>query len=489
MVAASYPASIASPSWSRSLDSQGRTISFIGQSAPVVLDQLVFAQGSVQVGQSRLFFLYAIDRYDGSIRWEASIPAPVLDSWSTPAIDAKRRRIIAATGNRLTCFDAVTGAQRWQTALTRNIVNASPCIAGDLFTSAGDSADRVFITDYDGATSGGRLYCINIADRSTSNLFDPGQIVWSAPLNGSSGNTPAYLDRRVYVSTAGNFFNGSPGEIRAYPADATTAPSPLWSTPDPAGNGFYAGVACAGAPGGGAVYAATYEFFAGADELASASLLKVDAATGAIRWSVPCPRTSTTPLPLGDGRILVSTGLNGFGAVPALVLYQDLQTSATLLWNSALATWTDANSNGVLDAGEYLSAGGWSNQPAAGRTRDAKVRVFAGVLPSASNAYAACTTLRAFDLDAPGGPSLAASYPAGGSSPALPGDNLYTISSAGLLAFGPPPPLADVNQDLRIDIDDLYAWEQGGGARDVNRDGVINDADRTALEREVRRGE
>jgi len=39
----------------------------------------------------------------------------------------------------------------------------------------------------------------------------------------------------------------------------------------------------------------------------------------------------------------------------------------------------------------------------------------------------------------------------------------------------------DVNRDGHVDIDDLYAWEQGSGQRDINRSGSADSADRTIL--------
>lgn len=44
----------------------------------------------------------------------------------------------------------------------------------------------------------------------------------------------------------------------------------------------------------------------------------------------------------------------------------------------------------------------------------------------------------------------------------------------------------DVNGDGRADIEDLYSWEQGSGARDVDANGVVNDEDREALLKVIR---
>ncbi len=47
----------------------------------------------------------------------------------------------------------------------------------------------------------------------------------------------------------------------------------------------------------------------------------------------------------------------------------------------------------------------------------------------------------------------------------------------------------DVNRDGRVDIDDLYAWEQGRGVRDINRSGAADAADRNILLGVLRWGE
>jgi hypothetical protein len=66
-------------------------------------------------------------------------------------------------------------------------------------------------------------------------------------------------------------------------------------------------------------------------------------------------------------------------------------------------------------------------------------------------------------------------------SPAIAGGNLYAIGSGGLRSFGALPLLLDVNRDGRVDVEDIYAWEQGRGSRDVDGNGAVNAADREQL--------
>lgn len=474
--------SLTSPAWVRSTDALGRAITWVGQSSPVVAEQKVLAIGSITVNSVTTYNLFALDRDTGSVLWAHAIPAIVAGSWSSPAIDRRNHAAIVASGTQVRSVDLATGSLRWQATLTRSIVNASPIVTSDM-----PGRNRVFITDYDGVGTDGRLHCINADARSAQNPYDPGQIVWSVPIGATSGNTPAYLGRRVYVATVGDW-GFAPGQILCFPADTTAAPAPLWAADNPKGESFFGGVTLApDSLGTLSLYAASYAFFGG---ITSSNLLKLDAVTGTIRWSVDANRTSTTPVVFPDGRVALSAGLNGYGTVPTLQIFRDNRTSATLIWDSAVATWTDTNANGVRDAGEYTSVGGWSNQPALGRL-DGKLTLFAGVMPTNANSTGACTQLRAINVDSlTASPTiLAMTSTSAGSSPAIVDENLYSIGPSGLAAFGPLPPRYDVNADSKIDLEDLYAWNQGTGQRDINRDGTVNSADLQMLDAELQRWE
>jgi len=232
-----------------------------------------------------------------------------------------------------------------------------------------------------------------------------------------------------------------------------------------------------------AVYAASYAFYGGTT---SANLMKIEANSGAVQWSVDANRTSAAPVVLGDGRVVLSTGLNGYGSVPAIQVFRDLQSSATLAWDSSLATWVDANANGLRDQGEFTSVGGWSNQIAVGRM-DGRLTALAGVMPTNANSTGSCTMLRAIDLEGQTPVILPMSSSQAGSTPALVDGNVYSIGPGGLTAFGPLPPRYDVDQNGVVNLDDLHAWHQGAGARDVNRDGAVNASDGAALEEELAR--
>ncbi|MEQ9617473.1 MAG: PQQ-binding-like beta-propeller repeat protein [Phycisphaerales bacterium] len=461
-------AMLSAPTWVASIDDLGAPIEFVGQSGPVVFEDLVYALGE-SGGVDRL---YAIDRVNGSVRFSVSVERPSLDSWSTPLVDEANGAVVVASGDTARAFDARTGAFRWGTELVLNVVNASPIVTTDL-----GPADRLFVTDSDGffIQGGGRLYCINVdAFDAASNPFDPGEIVWSVALNGAtSGNTPAYQDGVVFVSDAGDFNLATPGRMRAFDATATTAPPPLWTFTNTIGAGFYSGVSVRD----GFVYAASYTFDGGQN---AANLVKLDASDGSLVWSSPSNRTDSLPIVLSDGRVLLSAGLEGFGSLPSLQLFAP---DGTRLWDTALAT---------LDGGMFFNIGGWTHVPVVVETGIGSF-AYAGAPPLSGGFFGPNTELHLVDLGrAPNEPGFVLeSYDSAGSTPAVADGVLYTIGATGLHAFGDFPGYApeDVDRNCRVDIDDLHAWEAGTGVLDVNRDDVIDAQDRAALRAALRESE
>lgn len=469
-------ASLGAPAWTANRDEAGRAVTFAGQAGVVVSRDLVIAPGSVVIGttQHRLF---AFDRRTGQARWSAPVAAPYLNSWSSAVVDERNRTVTHASGRIVTAFALDSGAVRWQVELHRPVVNASPLVTRDL-----GGRNRLFITDYDGTGLEGRLHSINIdAPWPVLNPFERGGVVWSAPIGASSGNTPAYLEGRVYVASPGE---GGAGRIYAFDARAEVEPTPLWVFENVIPEGFFGGVCVRREAEGVRVYAASYAFFGGTE---SANLVKVDGVSGALVWSSPSNRTAATPIAAGGGRIALSTGIQGFGSVPALQVFEERGGGAVLAWDSSIATWTDFNNNGRRDPGEFVVMGGWTHQPALS-TRNGGLVLFAGAVPTGGNSYLPCTALFALDLG-PQTPFEAARFDGAGSTPALADGNLYTIGAGGLYAFGEAPPNADVNRDGEVGVEDLYAFEAGWGERDVNGDGVVNDEDRRLLVELIRAGE
>jgi hypothetical protein len=182
------------------------------------------------------------------------------------------------------------------------------------------------------------------------------------------------------------------------------------------------------------VYAASYSLSGG--QLA-ANLVKLDAATGAQLWSTPCNRTDSTPIPLPGNQVLLSSGIRGYGSAPSLELFADTGGSATLLWDSALDTWSDTNGNGVIDPGESLAVGSWTYQPIVEITPSSR-RVLAGTPATSGSSFAANTDLYLLDLTkSPHDPGFILDHAAGpGGTPAASYGSTYSVGFTGLSAFG-----------------------------------------------------
>lgn len=471
---------VRAPVWRLTHDQQNRPIEFFTAAGPVTDGDRVFAVGLIDNAEH----LVCVDAATGQVLWTAEAPFVVSDSWSTPAIDAANGVVLFAADRSVVAYDLTDGSVRWEASLQNDIVNASPLITDDR-----PGENRVFITDYDPFFSQGRLYAIN-ADPfdAATNPYDPGEIVWSAVLGRTSGASPAYADGRVFAATTG--LDGiEPGRVFAFDADQPGGTAqPVWVFTNTINRGFFGGVSVADDTDGPAVFAASYAF---SGTRFSANLVKLDALDGTLRWSTPSNRTSSVPLALGDGRVLLSTGLAGFGTTPSLQMFEDRGDGAVLLWDSAVETWNDANNNGVIDPGEYTPLGGWTQRPLAVRTDDG---LFAcvGVISTGGSEVGAYPTMRTVDLGRRPGEAgfFWDTYEGAGNSPAIGGGRVYTVGAQGLVAFDAAARSPfDVNADGVVDLEDLYAWVAGEGDRDVNRDGVVDQRDHDALVAEIRRDE
>lgn len=470
------------------LDETGTTVRFVPRTGVCVTDNhngsLVVAVGRVSrpggpVNEPRLI---AFSRDTGAAAWSAVVPAPTLDSFSSPVFDPGNQSVIYCSSNKVSAFSVWNGAPLWQAPLTRGIVNATPVVTSDR-----PGVNRLFITDFHGGGTNARLYCINVDPYiPTLNPFQPGQIVWSTVIGGSSGNSPAYDAGVVYVASTGRFNSppnpNLPGAIRAYPAAATTEPAPLWVFANEVEEGFYGGVTVRPSPAPGLparVYAASYAFAGGMN---SANMVCLSADTGSLLWSAPTNRTASIPVVLPDNRILLAGGIRDFGcSFPSVSLWQDLGGSAVQVWDSALDTWLDDDHDGCIDPGEALEIGGWTQQPVitqfAGRTL-----AFVGVISPSAVAESA-DRLHVLDLDRTPSEAgfLLREVVGAGDPPAIAAGNLFSIGPSGLVALGPSPSSFDINADSTLTVDDLYDWELGVGERDIDRNGSIDSADRALL--------
>lgn len=376
---------------------------FVGPSSPVVTDGRVFAnvrhfENNLQTSNR----LVAVDALAGSELWNVPIELDALDSWSSPAVDVRNGTVLIGSGSTLHALDTSTGRERWQTRLLpgRLVVNASPVVTSNLVTN-GTPSNRVFITDF--GTQSATLYAINVDPRDeTNNPHDPGEIVWTALLGGASGASPAYKGGRVYVTTVS-------GEVQAFNARANGAP--LW-TFRAAAAGFFGGLSIRGA----FVYAATYEFNGGEN---NSRLYKIAANSGELAWEIPCERTSSIPVIVGDRTIYLSGGVHGFGSAVKIQAFADHGERAELLWDTH------------ADTGGALVIGGWSHQPAFSCGM-----LYAGTLPSEPG-FTAYRDLRILDVSLrPTDPGFVVAFdPDAGSSPALASNRIYSIGPNGLFSF------------------------------------------------------
>jgi len=412
----------------------GRSLGSVGNPASVQRVRAavprLFAAATID-GQSRAL---SIDARTGQIAWNKPIPGFIYDSWSTPAIDAPTGVVLFFSGSQVTALRQGDGSLAWQSPTVSFAINASPVVTDDL-----GPRGRAFVVDDGGFGGPSFLYCINLSARDGAlNPFDPGETVWATPCGSAAGATPAYLDGVVYVASTGLDQLGF-GEIRAFDATALTAPAPLWTFTNTIPASFFGGVTVRDTPGGRFVYGATYAFFGGLD---SSNLVKVDASTGGLEWSVACNRTASIPVVLPDGRVALAAGIQGFGSVPSVELFRDDGASATMLWDTAIDTWDDANENGLLDLGEFLVVGGWTTHPALAIAPDGSPRLVVGAIPTDGGFEGPYTRL--FELNLNKAPAQAGfivqEHEAGGSTPAMLGAGVYTVGTWGLAAFGPTPP-------------------------------------------------
>ncbi len=461
--------------WTCTLDEQSRPITFQAKAGVAVSPTHVLAAGFINDGGT-VWKLFWINRRSGVVERSAAIDAPVLESLTSPTIDSAQNMVLVASGSTLAAFDLASGATHFETSFINPLVNVSPLVVRSFHAPA-----RVFVTDYDGFGDSASLHCINLDAFSTRNPFTLGQVIWSAPIGASSGNTPSCDAARGRVITAAvGLFATDPGEVLAFPAHATETPAPAWRFVNPSGAGFFGGVSVDGST----VLAASYAFFGG---LSSGNLVRLRADNGALLSNTAANRTAAIPVSLpGDalGRVVLSTGVQGFGSLPSLQVFGFSPSfSNTFSWSTHLRTWTDSNNNAIIESGEFAPIGGWNLEPivsiSSGGTRlvvgggDNVLRVLnLGNVTSSTSAV-----------------SIVQSATAITGSPAIAGGNLYAIGTTGLRSFGPVPILLDVNRDGRVDIEDIYAWEQIRGSRDVDGNGTVNAADRELLITAIRANE
>ncbi len=421
------PANVSAVLWQATQDGVGRTLVIEGASSPVVYGGRVYCNARHSPsGSYTANKVVALDQGTGAHLWEQVVAKGVLNSWSSPAVDAAHVTVLLGSGNKLYAFDALSGAPEWTTQLDRNVVNCSPLVADGL------EPGRAFIVDYDPFGGLGQLYCVNTsAFDAGANPFQPGEIVWVEGVGGTSGATPAYADGVVFLASAAGL-NGFPdsGVVWAFDVNAPAGSRLRWSVL--IGEGFFGGVTVAN----GFVYAAGYSFSGTGD---NSLLAKLRASDGAVQWVVPCERTSSIPIVISD-RVYLSAGIQGFGSVPKAQCFRDDGASATKIWDT------------YVDTAGAMIFGGWTQLPAV-----AGGRLYLGKLPLSGDFYGPATDLFLLDLaKLPGQSGFVLQQRAGlGSSPALSDGRLYTVGSGGLYALATR---GDFDSDGRVSGGDVQGF-------------------------------
>jgi len=408
--------------------------------------------------------IIAYDANSGQILWATAIDKAIWDSWSTPCVDTKHNTVLIGSGDKVFCLDAQSGTQKWATQLDKFVINASVCTALDIPYA------RAFITDYDGFGTSGELYCINLDPNDSNNPYEPGDIVWSAVLGTTSGNTSAYKNGVVYTASIKGTAN-TYGAIHAYDATAEPNPIKLWEITDPNFEGFTGGVTVTKE---GFLYAVNYDW---ADQNEDNSgFCKIDCNDGSIVWITQTERTSTMPVVVGD-KIYISGGIADdppwfSGSRPKVTAYQDIGSSVVKLWETPSG----------------LGVGGWMKQPAY-----ANGKLYVGAAPEHGDYFGVYSHLYIIDValtpDDEG--FIADRYRDRycGNSPAVTYDSIYTIGYDGLFKFHQPALLGDIAENGRVDIQDLvemtgewlFDGPIGTNRCDLNLDGIVNMIDFSLL--------
>jgi outer membrane protein assembly factor BamB len=234
----------------------------------------------------------AFNRLTLNLDWETTDLATGVSvdygSASAPAIDPVERRLYYGGGDTVYKINADTGAIIWATqinaanttaGLSYDIVNGSPVLGNG----------KVFVQTSDGFGYTGQIVALNAAT---------GAVVWWKPTGGVGYGTPVFSDtgtsQVVYAATG---INPNLGFTCYDAASGSVVWSQTYITTGPAFLNFWSDLVL----DSGKLYGVTYDFGS------SGTLVRADAATGALDWTADTVGTDS-PVIVKDGRVHVIGG-------------------------------------------------------------------------------------------------------------------------------------------------------------------------------------
>jgi outer membrane protein assembly factor BamB len=245
--------------------------------------------------------------------------------YSSPAVAGDRVLINdydeATSTWMVRCLNLISGEERWRYAVKKSIrpnhgiTRSAPATDGGLIFSIDPKCE---------------LHCLDIRD---------GSLVWKSSLPAAfKSQIPAWYNGQCPLLDSGRLVIGTGGSAILAALDRATG-KPLWQTPNPGAHAMsHASVAPVEIAG---VRQFTYITLKGA--------LGVDAATGAQLWEFPWQFNTavpTTPLHLGDGKLLLTSGYHARTVIFQVTRDGDQWTATEVVglpaptkgWNSELHT-------------------------------------------------------------------------------------------------------------------------------------------------------
>jgi len=288
----------------------------------------------------------AYDKATGAAK--AGYTNPVLSpanpnfSVSAPVVDGGD--VFFATDSRAYRIDGATGTIEWTTPFTSANTDPTANAQYDIVNGhAAVSPSRVFYHTNDSSFSApfnkSQLVALN---KGT------GAVEWFVRCGGIGSNSPLYFDNGGLPIVITHVSQGTGGGMIAYNATAGT-PTEVWnsatvSSPWGTTNLFWGDSILVA----GKIYGVTYNFSA-----TNGQLVKVDAATGALDWSV-ASITADCPPVLAGGTLYLVGGSFGSG-----VITRHNETTGALLGSSASPiTGVFRNYLTVTDSYVYMASSG-----------------------------------------------------------------------------------------------------------------------------------